>query len=48
LSHLTARQLSDLSHIDTPWKVAKEREIINYEHVFYRPEETSVREYEPL
>ena len=26
----------------------KEKEIINYEHVFYRPEETSVREYEPL
>jgi len=48
LAHLTAHQLSELSHIDTPWKVANEREIINYEHVFYRPEETSVREYEPL
>ena len=48
LAHLTAHQLSDLSHVDTPWKVAKEREIINYEHVFYRPEETSIREYEPL
>lgn len=48
LSHLTAKQLSDLSHKDTPWLVAKEKEVINYEHVFYRPEETSVREYEPL
>ena len=48
LSHFTARQLSDLSHKDTPWKVAKDKEVIDYEHVFYRPEETSVREYEPL
>lgn len=48
LAHLTARQLSDLSHVDTPWKIAKDREIIDYEYVFYRPEETSVREYEPL
>lgn len=48
LSHKSARELSDLSHIDTPWKVAKDREVINYEHVFYRPEETSQREYEPL
>lgn len=48
LSHFTARQLSELSHKDTPWKVAKDKEVIDYEHVFYRPEETSVREYEPL
>ena len=48
LAHLTAKQLSDLSHKDTPWVVAKEKEIIDYEYVFYRPEETSVREYEAL
>lgn len=48
LSHFTARQLSELSHKDTPWMVAKDKEVIDYEHVFYRPEETSVREYEPL
>jgi len=48
LAHLTAKQLSDLSHKDTPWLVAKNKEIINYEHVFYRPEETSVGEYESL
>ncbi|MDO8520996.1 MAG: DUF4065 domain-containing protein [bacterium] len=48
LSGLTAKQLSDLSHLDTPWKVAKEKDVLNYNHVFYRPEETSVREYEPL
>ena len=48
LANMTAKQLSELSHIDTPWRIAKERGIINYQHVFYRPTETSVREYEPL
>ena len=48
LSDLTATQISALSHKDTPWLVAKEKEIMDYEYVFYRPEETSVREYEPL
>jgi transcriptional regulator with XRE-family HTH domain len=48
LGHLNATDLSKLSHQDTPWKVAREKEEINYEHVFYRSEETSVRAYEPL
>ncbi len=48
LSDLTATQISGLSHKDTPWLVAKEKEILNYEHVFYRPEETSVGEYGSL
>lgn len=48
LSDLTAAQISALSHKDTPWLAAKEKEQLEYEHVFYRPEETSVREYEPL
>lgn len=48
LGHFSARQLSELSHKDTPWLVAKDKQIINYQHVFYRPDETSVREYEPL
>jgi transcriptional regulator with XRE-family HTH domain len=48
LSDLTATQISALSHKDTPWLVAKEKETMDYEYVFYRPEETSVREYEPL
>lgn len=48
LSDLTATQISALSHKDTPWLVAKEKEIMDYEYVFYRPAETSVREYEPL
>jgi transcriptional regulator with XRE-family HTH domain len=48
LSHLTASEISAKSHKDTPWLVAKDREVLNYEYVFYRPEETSVREYEEL
>lgn len=48
LSDLTATQISALSHKDTPWLVAKEKEVMDYEYVFYRPEETSVREYESL
>jgi transcriptional regulator with XRE-family HTH domain len=42
LASKSAKELSELSHIDTPWKVAKEKQILNYRHVFYRPEETSV------
>lgn len=48
LGDLTAAQMSALSHIDTPWIAAGEREALEYEHVFYRPEETSVRQYEEL
>ena len=48
LGDLTATQISALSHLDTPWVAAKEREALEYEHVFYRPEETSVRQYEQL
>lgn len=48
LSDFTATQISALSHKDTPWLVAKDKEIMDYEYVFYRPAETSVREYEPL
>jgi len=42
LATKSARELSDLSHKDTPWKVAKDRQELNYRHVFYRPDETSV------
>lgn len=42
LSDLTATQISDLSHKDTPWLVAKDKEVLEYEFSFYRPEETSV------
>ena len=45
---LTATQLSDLSHEDTPWVVAEDGQNIEYEHVFYRTDAFSVREYDPL
>jgi transcriptional regulator with XRE-family HTH domain len=48
LGDLTAAQISALSHLDTPWVAAKDREPLEYEHVFYRPEETSIRQYEQL
>lgn len=39
----SARVLSELSHRDVPWIVTKDKEIIDYETVFYRNPETSVR-----
>jgi transcriptional regulator with XRE-family HTH domain len=47
-SDKNASELSHLSHEDTPWDVAEEGKNIEYEHVFYRPEKFSVREYEEL
>ncbi len=44
LASKSAKELSDLSHIDTPWRVAKEKQVLNYRHAFYRPDETSVVE----
>lgn len=43
-----AVELSNLSHEDTPWVAAEHGKNIEYEHVFYRTDELSVREYEPL
>lgn len=48
LSDKTASELSDLSHEDVPWKVAKVGEEVKYNGVFYRNEKLSVREYEEL
>jgi transcriptional regulator with XRE-family HTH domain len=42
LATKSAKELSDLSHKDTPWRVAEDRQVLNYRHVFYRPDETSV------
>ncbi len=48
-SDKSATQLSDMSHRDTPWRVAKDGENLEYEHAFYRPDEFSVRDdYSPL
>ncbi|MBI4828212.1 MAG: DUF4065 domain-containing protein [Nitrospinae bacterium] len=46
LSDMTASQLSWLSHRDVPWISAEEGDTLDYEAVFYRTPETSVREYE--
>jgi transcriptional regulator with XRE-family HTH domain len=44
LASKSAKELSDLSHIDTPWRVAEDKQVLNYQHAFYRPDETSVGE----
>jgi transcriptional regulator with XRE-family HTH domain len=45
---LSASQLTAISHEDTPWVAASDGENLDYEHVFYRPEKLSVREYDSL
>ena len=42
----SATELSNYSHKDVPWIAADDKGIIDYETVFYRTPETSVREYE--
>ena len=44
LSDKTASELSDLSHKDTPWIVAKQGKPIDYRDVFYRTPMTAVTE----
>jgi uncharacterized phage-associated protein len=44
-SDKTAMQMSEISRKDIPWIAAKIWEILDYEAVFYRNEDTSVREY---
>ena len=44
----TAKEISDFSHKDVPWIGARERQIIEYDSVFYRTPETSVREYNDI
>ena len=44
-SDKTATELSAFSHKDIPWIGAKDKEVLEYEAVFYRTPETSVRAY---
>ena len=44
LSDKTARELTQLSHYDTPWLAAKQGEKIDYRGVFYRTGLTAVTE----
>lgn len=48
LADKTAKELSELSHEDMPWRVAKIGEQVQYNGVFYRDEKLSVREYDKL
>ena len=45
-SDLTASELTNISHKDVPWITASDNKPIDYEAVFYRTEETSVRNYD--
>ncbi|MBI5375079.1 MAG: DUF4065 domain-containing protein [Candidatus Schekmanbacteria bacterium] len=45
LSDLTATELSNLSHKDVPWISVENGKTLDYESVFYRTAETSVRDY---
>jgi transcriptional regulator with XRE-family HTH domain len=46
LSDKSATELSELSHHDMPWLVAKQSQKINYRDVFYRTDMTAVTEPE--
>jgi hypothetical protein len=46
LGDKNASQISEYSHGDIPWKVTEDMGIINYETVFYRTSEYSVRSAE--
>ena len=46
LSDMNANDISDYSHNDVPWISAKKNGKIEYESVFYRTPEFSVRKYE--
>ncbi|MEX0961356.1 MAG: type II toxin-antitoxin system antitoxin SocA domain-containing protein [Simkaniaceae bacterium] len=46
LADKNATQISEYSHGDIPWKVTKDMEVIDYETVFYRTAEYSVRNNE--
>lgn len=44
LSDKTAKELSNYSHTDNPWMVKKQGEVLDYESVFYRDINHSVRD----
>ena len=45
-SPMNASQISAYSHGDMPWRATENKEIIDYELVFYRDPMYSIREYE--
>lgn len=44
-SDKTATEISNYSHEDVPWKATKDKDVIDYELVFYRTPAYSVRSY---
>ncbi len=46
LSDKNATEISNYSHEDTPWMIAKENQPLDYEAVFYRTPKTTVRNYD--
>ncbi|MCR5183296.1 MAG: helix-turn-helix domain-containing protein [Opitutales bacterium] len=46
LSDMSAKEISDFSHKDIPWVGTEDKGIIEYEAVFYRNRDTSVRSYD--
>jgi transcriptional regulator with XRE-family HTH domain len=45
LGNMNATAISEYSHKDVPWMVTNPKQIIDYESVFYRTPDYSVREY---
>jgi DNA-binding XRE family transcriptional regulator/uncharacterized phage-associated protein len=45
LSSKSAKELSEYSHLDTPWVIHEDGEEIDYESVFYRDSDHSVKNY---
>ena len=41
-----ASEISEYSHGDTPWRISKDQQLLDYEYVFYRDGEYSVRVYD--
>ena len=48
LSDMSSAEISNYSHGDRPWKISDENEELNYEAVFYRKPEYSVRDYSEI
>lgn len=45
LSDMSSAEISNYSHGDRPWRISDDNEELNYEAVFYRKPEYSVRDY---
>ena len=46
LADMSSNEISEFSHGDMPWMIAEDNDNLDYEYVFYRDPEYSVRDYE--